>query len=208
MSIHEYLNNEAHFVPLGLNNDSPRWRGVRAPLGNTRENPRLGQQSRLIRIPTPRAAFWRFDLEDPHPRAGQPPLGPPRSGRPSGRPPPATGTAVATPAPASPPPVANATSKLFPSKKNAHQRGKAKGFGGRRGVTLRRGGSASRPLPPSGSVGRRHRCSCPYRASPPALPPPKKINIELRKKTFAIIYAFRVLRSCGSTSDRRHASPL
>ena len=95
MSIHEYLNNEAHFVPLGLNNDSPRWRGVRAPLGNTRENPRLGQQSRLIRIPTPRAAFWRFDLEDPHPRAGQPPLGPPRSGRPSGRPPPATGTAVA-----------------------------------------------------------------------------------------------------------------
>ena len=141
MSIHEYLNNEAHFVPLGLNNDSPRWRGVRAPLGNTRENPRLGQQSRLIRIPTLRAAFWRFDLEDPHPRAGQPPLGPPRSGRPSGRPPPATGTAVATPAPASPPPVANATSKLFPSKKNAHQRGKAKGFGGRRGVTLRRGGS-------------------------------------------------------------------
>ena len=136
-----------------------------------------------------------------HP-SGRPARAAPRAAR---RPPPAPPSP--TPAPASPPPVANATSKLFPSKKNAHQRGKAKGFGGRRGVTLRRGGSASRPLPPSGSVGRRHRCSCPYRASPPALPPPKKFNIELRKKTLPL-FTLRVLRSCGSTSDRRHASPL
>ena len=40
--------------------------GPRAPLGIRLQSPRVGQ-SRLVRIPTPRAAFWQFELADPHP---------------------------------------------------------------------------------------------------------------------------------------------
>ena len=45
---------------------SPRGGGPRAPLGIRPQTPRVGQ-SRLVRIPTPRAAFWQFELADLHP---------------------------------------------------------------------------------------------------------------------------------------------